>query len=171
MREKLLAVASAAAISPLIAAAQTQSTTSWLCISTQSTGFAFDNARREWNAARFEPGDKFIVRRVTKDAIAEFDGGVRMPLSSTWAVWRFGNDKVPFAQCEKDFAENGMLFCEGDLELQFQFSRRTGRFVVGSVYGYVPGAVSAPAMLGSPAVNWPEGSHTPFMQIGTCSAI
>ena len=45
------------------------------------------------------------------------------------------------------------------------------RYVPSDALLLIVGDFSAPAMLGSPAVNWPEGSHTPFMQIGTCSAI
>jgi len=165
----LIAAVAALAI-PLAGFAEDRST-SYLCISAQSTGFAYDNARHDWNVTRFAAGKKYIVRRVTKDTIAEFDAGIRVPLSSAWAVWKFGNDKVPFAECQKDFAENGMLFCEGEASLHFQFSRRTGRFISGTVYGYVSGAVSAPATFGAPAIDWPEGSNTPFMEIGTCSAI
>jgi hypothetical protein len=156
---------------PLAGFTQGGSPTSFLCISTQSTGFAYDNARHEWSVARFEAGEKFIVRRVTRDTIAEFEGGIQVPLASAWAVWRFGNDKAPAAQCKNDFAENGMLFCEGQPQLQFQFSRKTQRFILGTVYGYVFGAVSAPANFGAPPINWPEGSSTPFIAIGTCSAI
>jgi hypothetical protein len=150
---------------------------SFLCIAEESTGFAIDNAHHSWHATHFKAGEKYVLRRVTKDTTAEVADGVRMPLNSTWAVWRFGNDKRPLLECMKtDFDENGLLLCEGGMP-QFQFSKTSGRFIIGTIYGYVLNGFSFAMSKESgevkvkPVANAPDASLTPFIEIGTCSAI
>jgi hypothetical protein len=148
---------------------------SFLCIAEQSTGFALDKAHHSWNATRFAAGEKYLIRRVTKDTTAEITvegiGDMRIPLNSTWAVWQFGNDKKPLLECMKtDFDENGMLACEGGIP-QFQFNKKSGRFIIGTIYGYVVNGFGLSAQTGKVIANEPDGSLTPFIEIGTCSAI
>src|SRR5215468_584858 len=107
---------------------------SYLCIPEESTGFSNNNAQHSWHATRFKAEQKYIIRRVTKDTVTEIDGGT-VHLNGAWVIWRFGDDKHYFLQCMKDFDETGMLFCEGIPE--FHFSKKNGRFVLGTLYGYV----------------------------------
>jgi hypothetical protein len=146
---------------------------SYLCISDQSTGFALDKTRGQWSQANFAPGQKLIIRKITKTTVAEFAGGIKIPLTGAWAVWKFGDDKQPFATCDRDFNANGSLFCDGESELHFRFNRQNGRFIAGTLYGYTPGAVHSSGIAGvaGAAVDWPDGSNTPFMEIGLCSTI
>jgi hypothetical protein len=80
------------------------------------------------------------------------------------AVYEFGKadpaDVTAF--CDKDFNEQGFLFCQG-LGENFNFNRKSLRFVHWFPFGYIdpPGA----SFWGK------EGEATPFMEIGTCSAI
>jgi hypothetical protein len=150
-----------------------QAADAFLCITEQSTGFAFDKARQQWRIAQFAPGKKFVIRRVTKDTVQEFPNGSRIPLSgAAWAVWAFGNDKIAYATCARDFSDFGMLFCEDSMTTHTEFNKKTGRFINGTLYGYVQGAIHAPAIMpGEAPVDMPEGSNTPYMEIGTCSTI
>lgn len=142
---------------------------SFLCIAEESTGFAIDNAHHSWHATRFKAGEKYLLRRVTKDTTGEIADGIRIPLNSTWAVWRFGDDKHPLVECMKtDFDDNGLLLCESGIP-QFQFSKKNGRFIVGTIYGYVLNGFGLSQ--GKVIANEPDGSASPFIEIGTCSAI
>ena len=152
-----------------------QAADSYLCIGEQSTGFALDKEHHSWKAARFQAGEKYVIRRVTTDTAAEVDG-MRLRLNSKWAVWRFGADKHVVVECMKDFEENGLLFCE-EGTLQFQFSSKNGRFIIGTIYGYVLNGFSITTTVekgevkANTVANEPDGSMTPYIEIGTCSAI
>jgi hypothetical protein len=144
-----------------------QAADSFLCIAEQSTGFALDKAHSSWKASHFKAGEKYLIRRVTPDTVAEVNG-MRMRLNSAWAVWLFGNDKKPLVECMNDFDETGVLACESGIP-QFQFSKKNGRFIVGTIYGYVLNGFGFSD--GKMVANEPDGSLTPFIEIGTCSTI
>jgi hypothetical protein len=74
-----------------------QAADSYLCITEQSSGFAYDKARQQWRTAQFTAGKKYVIRRGTKDTTA------------AWSVWKFGDDNIPDERCEQDFNEYGML--------------------------------------------------------------
>jgi hypothetical protein len=155
----------------------TDQSNSFLCIGEQSTGFSYDKEHHSWHATRFRAEEKYIIRRVTKDTVGEVDNGMRIPLTSKWAVWPFGNDKRPLVECKNDFDENGVLSCEDGIP-GFQFSKKNGRFIVGTIYGYVINGFSLSfsidadnKMNAKSIANEADGSTTPYVEIGTCSAI
>jgi hypothetical protein len=69
-----------------------------------------------------------------------------------------------------DFDENGLLLCERGIS-RFRFSKKSGRFIVGTIYGYVLNGFGVSAQTGKVIANEPDGSADPFLEIGTCSAI
>ena len=97
LRSVLITVLAVLPVSAAVPA--TDQSNSFLCIGEQSTGFGYDKEHHLWHATRFKAAEKYMIRRLTNDTYAESDGGMRMRLSSAWAVWRFGNDKYPLAEC------------------------------------------------------------------------
>jgi hypothetical protein len=139
-------VAAALALSAVafcVAAADEQST--FLCISDAATGFHF--ASGKWESARFNAGQKYIVRPAKEDELKAW---------GQWVVVPF-DEASPMAGC-KEFNQYGWLTgCDG-LQ-QFRFNRETLRFVTAYLIGYVrtePGK---------------ENENTPSMEIGKCSPL
>lgn len=146
---------------------EVQSAGPYLCISAKATGFAFDRARGAWDTARFEAGRKYIVRRVIDGQYKSSIPGAGMTkLNAAWAVWDFGNDAYPIASCAQDFSDQGGIYCESN-GTTFMFSRTSGRFLRSYVIGYT----SPPGGFEFLGTQHPEGSDTPVMEIGTCSAL
>jgi hypothetical protein len=135
----------------------------FLCIVEQATGFAFDAKARTWRPTIFGAGDKFIVKRIKNNSY-EPSPGITRALQGAWAIWEFGVDLAPHSVCAQDFNELGYLFCTGPLN-SFNFNVSNHRFITTFSAGYIQGAFNEP-----PVVN-PEGSDTPYVSIGTCSAL
>jgi len=139
------------------AEAASPSTTSYLCIGEQATGFGMNAKSHSWTTQKFRPR-KYVIRAPIKGPNAP--GGAN---TAVMAVYEFGRvDAADFtALCDKDFNEKGFLFCQG-LGEDFNFNRQTQRFVHWFPYGYIePAGFSF----------WgKEGEATPFIEIGTCSA-
>lgn len=144
-------------IAALPAIADTPPTGPFLCITEQSTGFSFDAKTKSWQRTRFESGEKLILKRVTNKPGSH-------PIDGTWAVWHFGQDDFPWIACKDEFNAQGYLFCGPDGQSMFSFNATNHRFISAYLVGYIQG--SGPAFL-----NLPEGSDTPFINIGTCAAL
>jgi len=131
---------------------------SYLCIGEQATGFEMNQKTHAWTAQTFRPR-KYIIRAPIKGPNAPSGA-----YTAVIAVYEVGKvDAANFkAFCEKDYNEKGFLFCSGFGE-DFNFNRQTLRFVHWFPYGYIdpPGF----DLWGK------EGDATPFMEIGTCTAI
>jgi len=145
-----LLISSAHAASP--------STTSYLCIGEQATGFGISDKSHSWTIQKFRPR-KYIIRPPIKGPDAPSGAN-----AAVMAVYEFGKvdagDITAF--CDKDFNESGFLFCKG-LGENLNFNRQTLRFVHWFPHGYIDPPSSS---------FWgKEGEATPFMEIGTCAAI
>lgn len=130
-------------------------TQSFLCIGEHATGFTMDKKSRKWAATQFNTR-RYIVKTPGKGPNAPSGA-----FTSAMAVYEFGQDDgAPTALCEKPFNQVGALFCSG--EEDFNFNRKTLRFMHSFVHGYI-----------EPPGGWfgPEGSAEPLIEIGTCSAI
>jgi hypothetical protein len=137
----------------------------FLCISDQVAGFRFDNQTGSWLSAIFAAGQKFVVRR-NDGTPHEVMPGIHIPVSGAWAVWTFGDDRWPTYTCNGDFTEYGYLQCEGSLGEKFSLNLNNGRFITESTLGYIQ--VGMRGVDGKPLS---EGSNTPSMSIGKCSAL
>lgn len=132
--------------------------TTYLCVGEQATGFSMDQRSHKWKADAFRPRE-YVIKLPVKG-----DGAPSGASTAVLAVYEIGNSD-PFdatAFCDKDFNDEGFLFCQG-LGDDFKFNRQTLRFLRSFPFGYI-----------DPPKNsfWgPEGSATPFLEIGTCSAL
>jgi hypothetical protein len=128
---------------------------SYLCIGERATGFAYDKRTKRWSPANFT-AHRYIVK---KPVIGPYSPSGA--LNSAMAVYEFGqvDETTPLEFCEKDFNEIGCLFCSGWGD-NFDFSRKTMKFIRSLAHGYIEPADQ----------NIFEGA-TPFIEIGSCSAI
>ena len=125
---------------------------------------------RTSNGLRDESKDPRLDGTDISASEVHYSGAIKGPnapsgaYTAVIAVYEVGKvDAANFkAFCEKDYNEKGFLFCSGFGE-DFNFNRQTLRFVHWFPYGYIdpPGF----DLWGK------EGDATPFMEIGTCTAI
>ena len=111
-----------------------------------------------------EKTDVFRPRKYVIKLPVKGDGAPSGAYTAVMAVYEVGKtdpyEVVGF--CDKDFNDQGYLFCQGAGE-NFNFNRQTLRFLHSFPFGYI-----------EPPKNsfWgPEGAATPFLEIGTCSAL
>jgi len=140
----------------------------FLCIVDQTTGFAFSRQSKSWHSASFAAGQKLILKRTDK-SLHEAMPGVSIPVSGAWAVWDFGDDHWPHYTCQTDFSQFGVLWCESPVGERFSFNVSNHRFISDSLVGYVQ--VGMPGNVGVDGKQLPEGSNTPYIAIGTCTAL
>lgn len=131
--------------------------TTYLCLGAQATGFSIDKRTHEWKADIFKTR-KYVIKLPVKG-----NGAPSGASTAVMAVYEIGKtdqaDATAF--CDKDFNDQGFLFCQG-LGEDFNFNRQTLRFLHSFPYGYIEPPKSS---------FWgPEGSATPFLEIGSCSA-
>ena len=129
---------------------------SYVCNGKQAIGFSMDKTTHAWGPTQFNP--RQYVIRVPKRGPDQPSGAATAVL----AVYQVGG-KGDFGPlfCDAGFNKAGYLRCEG-LGDTFLFNRKTLRFEHWLPYGYV----------NPPGSFWsPEGSTTPFIEIGTCAAI
>jgi hypothetical protein len=138
--------------------AATPNPLSYLCIGEQATGFGMNAKTHSWAVREFRPR-RYVIRAPLKGPNAPSGAS-----SSVMAVYEFGkvDQASATAFCDKDFNEKGFLFCQG-LGEEFNFNRQTLRFV----HWFPHGFIEPPDF----TIWGKEGEATPFMEIGTCSAI
>jgi hypothetical protein len=140
----------------------------FLCIVEQSTGFSFKEPSKSWQTVIFQPGEKLILKRID-NKLYEPMPGTRMPISGTWAVWKFGDDHWPLFVCKSEFSDVGVVWCDGSMGERFGFNASNNRFITDDLVGYIqPGL---PGYIGVDGKQLPEGSNTPDISIGKCSAL
>jgi len=127
---------------------------SYLCIADQAAGFSFNKGQKKWSATTFNATEKFIIKRQSAEQKIFYK-------NAAWVVTRFGSSSGLLANCEKDFNDVGMLFCEGIVN--FHFNKKNMRFLSTFAIGYVS-YIPGDELLD-------EGKNTPSMNIGACSLI
>jgi hypothetical protein len=118
----------------------------YLCIAEKATGFSMNQETREWSPSTFDVSRNKIV--ITK--------GEKYP----WIVKNLG-DKTPRIRCENDFS-NSVLSCQLGLST-LRMSREHLRYLISYEIGYWS--------FDSESEDFKEGSNTPYLEIGTCSAL
>lgn len=149
-----LATATAITVPPKLALAQANA---YLCVPDYSTGYSFDPGTGTWRPTKFQPSERYLVRRVTADDVQRHPV-LRVGMSHpTWGVYELGN-AVPLDSCEDiriAGARSPYLACEGSAEFDFNF--HTLRFQIYFRGGYVN-------------ADQPEAKDdTPFVEIGRCT--
>jgi hypothetical protein len=149
----------------------------FLCIVERATGFTFDPTTKSWHEANFQTGQKYIVKR-TGGKLHEITPDTRWPDSGSWAVWNFGDDHYPAYTCQDDFSPYGVLWCGGTISegsvglnvngTSFAFNLNNHRFITDVLDGYIQAGMPGYTVYGKPL---PEGSTTPSISIGTCTAL
>lgn len=133
---------------------------SYLCIGDHAVGFSFDNNSKQWIETSFKP-HKYIVRKAKP---SEFNNNANNR-PNLWIVEEFG-EKLPVAFCDDGFNGN-LMDCK--LFLHFEMNRQNMRFNTWYLTGYVDDLAIDPK-----SKKWrkaPEGSDTPYMEIGKCSPV
>ncbi|CAN1517817.1 hypothetical protein MCEMSEM23_00987 [Rhabdaerophilaceae bacterium] len=125
----------------------------WLCVTDAATGFSFDLESKRWRATHFRSEDKWIIRRPDENDISRLKR-MRQAKTPQWIVAHFGGGQTG-GFCSDDFREDE-LTC-GIFFGQLKFNRKLLRFITTVDFGYV-----TPVEI--------EGTDTPYMQIGRCSA-
>jgi hypothetical protein len=123
----------------------------YLCISDKASGMSFDRQTQSWAPAAFQSGKKYIFRQ------KKTEDNVSMPWSWSWALFPFGTTQA-WAVCDKDFEPSELTQeCSGIDE--FAFNKKTLRFQIYYKYGFAYPSTKS------------EGDDTPYIEIGTCSAL
>lgn len=123
----------------------------YLCISETASGLYFDKPAQTWAPAAFRNARKYVFRQKKPE------DDVNMPWPWSWALFPFGSTQA-WAVCGKDFEPSELTQeCNGIYE--FAFSKKTLRYQIYYKYGFAyPSSKS-------------EGDDTPYIEIGTCSAL
>jgi hypothetical protein len=125
---------------------------SYLCISDQATGFAFNKETDQWYRANFQTGEKYVLSREK--------GG--------WVLKQFG-EEAPLLHCPGDFNAGNNLICS-DGGTDFRMNRHLLRYQKAYLVGYyVDYGALGKLPPGLPAME--EGGDTPVLEIGRCSAL
>lgn len=126
---------------------------SYLCIPDYTIGFQYDKATKEWSNTSFRIKERYVLARPDADKFSNYK----------WGVTEVGS-KFPSSFCMEDFNEKGLISCNGGFV--FEMSTETLRFLISKTFGYIQ---KYPLKLGDETLL--EGSDTPYMTIGKCSAI
>jgi hypothetical protein len=95
--------------------------------------------------------------------------GTQIAISGAWTVWKFGDDHWPLFVCKSEFSDFGVVWCEGSTGERFAFNAMNNRFITDDLVGYIQAAM--PGCIGVDGKQLPEGSNTPDISIGKCSAL
>lgn len=127
---------------------------SYVCNGKYAVGFAFNKKTHAWAPTQFNPRQYLI--QVPKRGPNQ-PGGAQ---TAVLAVYEVGHhNTMPFF-CDQDFNKAGYIRCDGFGET-FMFNRKTHRFEHWFTFGYID----------PPGSFWgPEGTATPFIEIGTCAS-
>ena len=117
---------------------------SYLCIADKVTGFKFNKSTKNWYQTNFKPTDKRVLSKSGKK----------------WFVKIIGQKLG--GECKKGFGKYGFIRCEGLLVGgKFEMNNVSLRYIFIHAYGYV---------VNSYVKGFPEGSITPYIEIGKCSS-
>ena len=117
--------------------------TSYLCIPETSAGFTFNKSQQKWVSTNFRvDGKKYLLSKSKK---------------GDWEWKKFGQQNS-LEWCDGDFDEFGYLKCQ--LLGTITINKNTLRFQNYYPIGYV-----------NKSTTGNEGEDTPYIEIGTCSAI
>ncbi len=142
---------SAALVTASLAFSNSASAAGWLCVTEQSTGFAYDSAKRDWREASFKPVGKFVVKESDSQEYV-------------WEVRQLGDTStLAAAYCKNQINDLGVLICEG-FGNTFRFNMKNLRFIHIYAIGYWTYNPDSPVFKD-------EGGDTPALSIGKCSAI
>ena len=140
------------ALIPTAVAEDENTVDAYLCIPDMATGFKFTDGK--WKQSNFDTDDiKYIFRRSKE---SDF-----LSTAYPW-VWSKLGEERPAGYCEETFSSIGVMNCSG-IGGDMQISSKTLRFQETNSYGYV--------FDGFKDGNIPDGSSTPFIMIGKCSAL
>lgn len=134
----------------------------WVCTGKYVVGYSFDKGTQTWVPTHFKTV-KYIVKKPIKSADSP-----PIIADASLAVYEFKKPNAdPAFACKDDFNSVGNLFCEGltNWFAQFKFNKLNGRFIDFADGGYITAQQFA-----SGAYPEAEGSYTPYMEIGTCTA-
>ena len=115
----------------------------YLCIVDQSAGLHFDAQKREWRPRAFDPGRRYIFRRLSDD---DLKGGWAQLLTlpnipkQTWGLFEFGEGR-PLASCHET-GDPDISFVCNDIFAKFEFDKTSHRFETADIGGYTSEAVS-----------------------------
>lgn len=130
-------------IALLIASVHAAGAEDYLCIPEHTTGFRYDRPTGAWITAEFRiAGTKYLLKRVS--------GKLR---------WTNFGKPVDLAPSCSEYNEVGFSNCSGLSEVTF--NKQTLRFLLTHRLGYVRSEIDPKT----------EGDVTPFIEIGTCSAL
>jgi hypothetical protein len=143
MRYRLcLSVALVLLCSPLSAGAEDK----YICLGEHMAGFTYNTSSKSWESAEFKAVSHYVIS-TSEDEIYPF------------TVSTVGDDCELF-RCREGFTDAGFLYCQGTGG-EFRFNRKNKRFLRTYPFGYI---VVLP--------EWKvtdEESHSPFIEIGTCT--
>lgn len=123
--------------------ANAQSGAAYLCVADKATGFVYNQNTDKWDFSQFNVTD-------SKYTLSQKNGN--------WVWKKFGEKSYP-VECQGDFNQAGFLFCSFAEEVSINI--QTMRFMSVYKFGYVV-----------PKHRLKEqGSDTPLIEIGRCSAI
>lgn len=128
---------------------------SYLCISDQSTGFAFNKDTGQWKPANFTAGKKYVLSRDGKG----------------WVLKEFGQAN-PVLRCPNDFNPSHYLGCD-DGSMQFRMNSRILRYELAYLLGYYVDYNELDSSLAKipGATLLHEGDDNPAIEIGKCSPL
>ena len=116
----------------------------YICIAEKTTGFRYDEQKKEWQRAFFKTDNKYILSKCPGSDCAYQLVGI--------------GEKNPISTCKETFNSAGYIFCS--MQAEFKFNKHNGRFLLVHSLGYYNV---------SPGVYTDKSSPTPFMEIGKCS--
>jgi hypothetical protein len=126
----------------------------FLCIADLATGFRYNQNIKSWEESSFKlKKSRYFI------SLREKGTGYDVKRSS-------GPDVM--SRCKDGFDEIGSLSCKGTFDIKF--NKINGRFVLTYPFGYFN--VIPDSKIDSKLIRkTDQGSETPFMEIGKCSAV
>lgn len=115
---------------------------SYMCIAEASGGVFYDTQSKNWIGAIFNADEKLMIKKTPEDSE-----------DAKYRVYDYGK-VFPRYVCEKDFKDNGYLFCSSAVGF-FKFNKNNLRFLSSYEAGYVDGN--------------DNNENTPFISVGKCS--
>ena len=126
----------------------------YLCVADLATGFRYNQNNESWEESSFKlKKSRYLISLREK--------------GSGYDVKRFSGPDV-MSRCKDDFDEIGSLSCKGTFDIKF--NKVNGRFILTYSFGYFN--VIPESKIDSDLIRQSDqGSETPFMEIGRCSAV
>lgn len=130
----------------------------YICVAENIVGIAYNEKTKNWGPSVFKAGAKYVIKRPHQ--------GYNWS-NESWVVVEAGSKDAspPASLCASDFNKHGKLSCDG-LELNnFTFNKNNNRFLAAYLIGFVDDVSGE-----DPVFKSKEGSNTPVIIAGTCTA-